>query len=388
VVAHGEGTDLVIDSARVEAGGGSMGVGGSVAFGDSIALDLLMGFDGFQAIRTNAYQASISGDLRATGTPLAPVIEGEVTTESLDVYIDERPSDGGLEDVALTAADLEILRERFGYVVVEDDVRPRTSELITADVTVEFGQDSWIRSRSTPEMAVAFAGEVNVQVRPGEELQLDGTLTTTAERGYIAQFGKRFSPREGTVTLDGPPADAEIDLSATYTIPSHANPDGAEATIVLGVTGTQDDLSLTLSSEPPMENADIVSYIATGRPAASTFALGDTNEETAPEETDPPGGGLAETGAGLAVGQILSSIETAAQTGVGLDVVEIENDGIRGATLVAGKYLSPRLYVGFAQPVRSATEVEIEFLAIRNLLLNLEGSASSLSIFLRGRVVY
>jgi translocation and assembly module TamB len=114
--------------------------------------------------------------------------------------------------------------------------------------------------------------------------------------------------------------------------------------------------------------------------------LGDAEAETA--ETDPPGGGLAETGAGIAVGQILSSIETAAQTGVGLDVVEIQNDGIRGATLVAGKYLSPRLYVGFAQPIQSASEIEVEFLAFQNLLLNLEGSANSLSVFLRGRVVY
>jgi translocation and assembly module TamB len=386
LVAHGDGRQLVIDSARVESGSGSMGIGGTITVEDEVELDLRAGFDGFQAIQTSVYRASISGDLRASGTPLSPIVEGEVTTESLDVYIDERPSDGGLEDVALTPADFEILRERFGYIVVEDDVRPRASELFTADVTVQFGRDSWIRSRSTPEMAVAFTGEVDVQVRPGEEPQLQGTLTTIANRGYIAQFGKRFAPREGTVTLDGPPADAVIDLSATYTVPSYANPDGAEATIVLGVTGTQEDLSLTLSSEPPMENADIVSYIATGRPAASTFALGDAEAETT--ETDPPGGGLAETGAGIAVGQILSSIETAAQTGVGLDVVEIRNDGIRGATLVAGKYLSPRLYVGFAQPMKSASEIEVEFLAIENLLLNLEGSASNVSFFLRGRIVY
>ena len=34
------------------------------------------------------------------------------------------------------------------------------------------------------------------------------------------------------------------------------------------------------------------------------------------------------------------------------------------------------------------SEIEIEFLTFRNILLNLEGSASSLSLFLRGRVVY
>jgi translocation and assembly module TamB len=400
VAARGEGRSLVIDSATVETGSGSMRVAGSVSVEDSVALDLDAAFDEFRAIQTNAYQASISGRLHAGGTPLSPVVEGRVTTESLDVYIDQRPGDGGLEDVALTPADFEILRERFGYVVVEEDLRPRTSELITATVSIEFGRDSWIRSRSSPEMAIAFAGEVELRLEPGEEPHIQGEVTTIPERGYIAQFGKRFSPREGTVTVNGLPVDAELDLSATYTIPSHANPDGAEATIILGVTGTQDSLSLTLSSEPPMENADIVSYIATGRPAASTFALGDAEADAETPETDPPGGGLAETGAGIAVGQILSSIETAAQTGVGLDVVEIRREGIRGATLAAGKYVSPRLYVGFAQPIlrrerdglslvdQNGSEIEIEFLAIKGLLLNLEGSASALSFFLRGRVAY
>jgi hypothetical protein len=149
-----------------------------------------------------------------------------------------------------------------------------------------------------------------------------------------------------------------------------------------------------------MENADIVSYIATGRPAASTFALGDAEADAETPETDPPGGGLAETGAAIAVGQILSSIETAAQTGVGLDVVEIRQDGTRGATLAAGKYVSPRLYLGFSQSLgrrrrdelsladRSGWKTEIEFLAIKGLLLNLEASASALSFFLRGRVAY
>jgi translocation and assembly module TamB len=377
-----------------------MRVAGTVTVDDSVALNLDAAFDEFRAIQTNVYQASISGRLHAGGTPLAPVVEGRVTTESLDVYIDERPSDGGLEDVELTPEDFEILRERFGYIAVEEDLRPRTSELVTAAVAVEFGRDSWIRSRSSPDMAVAFTGEVEVRLEPGEEPHIEGELTTIPDRGYIAQFGKRFAPREGTVTVNGPPASAELDLSATYTVPSHANPDGAEATIILGVTGTRADLALTLSSEPPMENADVVSYIATGRPAASTFALGDAEAEAETPETDQPGAGLAETGAGIAVGQILSSIETAAQTGVGLDVVEIRREGIRGATLAAGKYVSPRLYVGLAWPIlrrqrdglsltdQNGSEVEIEYLALKGLLLNLEGSASALSFFLRGRVAY
>ncbi|MDX1646989.1 MAG: hypothetical protein R3304_07580, partial [Longimicrobiales bacterium] len=93
-------------------------------------------------------------------------------------------------------------------------------------------------------------------------------------------------------------------------------------------------------------------------------------------------------------------IESAAARRVGLDVVEIRREGLRQATLVAGKYVTPRLYVGFAQPVslregdglsfgsEGQSEVEIEYEALRWLLINIEGSGSSIRFFLRGRRAY
>ena len=61
LVAHGESRELVIDSARVEAGGGSMGVEGSVVFGDAIELDLLMGFDGVGVGNADFFSGSDAG---------------------------------------------------------------------------------------------------------------------------------------------------------------------------------------------------------------------------------------------------------------------------------------------------------------------------------------
>jgi hypothetical protein len=92
-------------------------------------------------------------------------------------------------------------------------------------------------------------------------------------------------------------------------------------------------------------------------------------------------------------------IEGAAAGSVGLDVVEIRREGLRGAMLVAGKYISPRVYVGFAQPIslqggglalggNGESKVEIEYEAYRWLVLNFEESAADLRFFLRGRRAY
>jgi translocation and assembly module TamB len=220
---------------------------------------------------------------------------------------------------------------------------------------------------------------------------VDGTITTIEGRGFVEEFGRRFEMREGTITMNGSPLDATVDLSTTYTVPSRGNPNDAEATIILQITGTQDDLSLTLSSEPPMENADIVSYIATGRPAGGALSV---------EASESQGGGVASAGADLALGQLTGVIEGAAARSVGLDVVEIRQEGFREATLAAGKYVSPRVYVGFAHPLtlresdglslgdEGQSEIEVEIEALRWLLINLEGSGSALRLFLKGRYAY
>jgi translocation and assembly module TamB len=389
--AHGRGSDLVIDSARVASGSGEATLVGTVSLTDSIPLDLAVWMGGFEAIRTRAYQATVSGTLAAGGDLSQPVIEGDVSVESLDVFLDERIASRDVEEVELTEEDLRMLRDRFGYVPATTEPERPLTDRLTADVTVELGRDSWLRKRSSPELSAAFTGDLEVQMRPGEAPRLDGSITTIEGRGFVQQFGRRFQLREGTIDMNGPPADAEVDLSATYTVPSRGNPNDAEATIVLHITGTQQDLSLELSSEPPMENADIVSYIATGRPAGGALSV---------EASESQGGGVASAGADLALGQLTGVIEGAAARSVGLDVVEIRQEGFREATLAAGKYVSPRVYVGFAHPLtlresdglslgdEGQSEIEVEIEALRWLLINLEGSGSALRLFLKGRYAY
>ena len=82
---------------------------------------------------------------------------------------------------------------------------------------------------------------------------------------------------------------------------------------------------------------------------------------------------------------------------LGFDVVQVLQDREGGQTLVAGKYVSPPLYLGFRQPIVPPTttrssetetdvvEFEVEYAALRQLLLNLQGGGSEFRIFLRLR---
>ncbi|MDH3225379.1 MAG: translocation/assembly module TamB, partial [Gemmatimonadota bacterium] len=187
--------------------------------------------------------------------------------------------------------------------------------------------------------------------------------------------------------FQGPPLQPQVRLSASYDIPSRDNPGGSEVVIRLDVEGRPDSLRLILSSTPSMDNADIVSYIATGRPAAQSLS-GSGGTPT-----------VSEVGVELAAGRLTSAVEGLAADAIGLDVVEIRREGPRDAVFVAGRYVSPRLYIGFQQPVSFGSEggsvqqslgqrVEIEYEAFRWLLLNLEGGRSDVEFFFRTRYGY
>jgi translocation and assembly module TamB len=153
------------------------------------------------------------------------------------------------------------------------------------------------------------------------------------------------------------------------------------------VAGGVNDLRLTLGSEPAMETTDVLSYLATGRPAASAAEFGASSG----------GNGLSGQGASLALGTVAGLLEEQGGDRIGLDVVEIRQGGPDGTTVVAGRYVSPRLYVGFQQPLVERnqgegieenglrTQVEVEFAAFRWLLINLQGGRSELRWFFRTR---
>jgi hypothetical protein len=103
------------------------------------------------------------------------------------------------------------------------------------------------------------------------------------------------------------------------------------------------------------------------------------------------------TGAALAFGAALGTVAGRAGQSLGLDVVQVLQDRQGGQTVVAGKYVSPPLYLGFRQPIVTAAsrtrtttaqepvEFEVEYAALREMLLNLQGGGSDLRLFLRLR---
>jgi translocation and assembly module TamB len=382
-----DGSRIHVDTLRMRAEG-TAAITGDIVLDriDDPRFELEGRFDRFRAARNEWTRLGLSGDIRITGDLQSPDIRGNITVDDTDFYADPAGQGGGGGAVTLTEDDYEMLRNYFGYIPERDTLADR--DLMDAwamNVDVALGTDVWARKRAEPEMRLQLGGSLDVRKEPGDSIRLFGTIEVDPRRSFFQQFGRRFSVSEGSVTFNGSIWSWVADLDAEYEVPSFSDPTAPEVVITLSVTGGWENLSLVLGAQPSLETSDILSYLATGRPAASAAEFGGS------------GGGVLGTGASFAVSRAASFLEDAASETVGLDVVEIRQDGLRGATLVAGRYVSPRLYVGFQQSLTlrdqdegiarrdQGTQVEVEYSLYRWLLLNLQGGQSDFRFFFRSR---
>ncbi|MCO6414148.1 MAG: translocation/assembly module TamB domain-containing protein, partial [Thiogranum sp.] len=103
------------------------------------------------------------------------------------------------------------------------------------------------------------------------------------------------------------------------------------------VRGTLREPDVALYSDPAMSDADILSYITLGRPAA---------------EAGQSGGGAADALALASGGYLAGSVGES----LGLDELKLESGSgtLEEASLVLGTYLSPELYVRYSAGLNAA----------------------------------
>jgi len=237
-------------------------------------------------------------------------------------------------------------------------------------------------------MAIELSGRLEIRKQRGQEdFEIFRSIEVNPDRSTIKQFGRKFRIAEGSVSFNGPLEEMMMNMSAEYEVQSRLNPGQPEVVITLTISGRLDDLELTLSSDPPLENTDIVSYIATGRPASESlqFSQNAMNNQRL---------------VGIAASQLAGVVEGIAAEGLGLDVVDIQQDGLKGTRLTAGKYVSPRLFIGVSQPIsfggntssslEQSRELTLEYKIFEMLLLQLlaDASTSSIRINFTGRYSY
>ncbi|WP_459869365.1 translocation/assembly module TamB domain-containing protein [Endothiovibrio diazotrophicus] len=304
--AEGDGRGPLRLSGAATSGDGNLQLAGRIQLEAPWRGELTVRGQGFEAIDTAEARVILDPDLRLTLQPDRLLVSGRLT----------------IPEARISPANLQ------GTVGASDDVeivgRPTTKKgpRIDSDLTVELGE----RVHLT---AAGFDGRLQGKVHWWEQgndpPRAEGELNT-AEAAYRL-YGQKLTVASGRLRFTGGPADnPELDLTATRKT--------GDVTAGAHVRGPLSDPRLTLFSDPAMNQSDTLSYLLFGRPGSGlSGAEGELLLNAAASLVGGGGDGPVH-----AVGQAL-----------GLDEARIRDDGgLQDSALVLGKYLSPRLYVGYA----------------------------------------
>ena len=385
-----QGVTIQVQEARMRSGDGYMDVTGSIDFASltNSSFDLDAQLKEFRAVRTEELHANLSGDVHLGGRTTRPELTGRLTAFNTSFWLTDTAG-GDLEQVDLSFDDQVMMAENFGYrPVVADTLADAMWKGLTMDLSLVMERDTWIRQRVNPDMAIELTGRMDVQKTRGQDdVQLFRSIEVIPDRSTIKQFGRDFRIAEGVASFNGPIEDLVLQFRANYEVPSRLNPGQPEVVITLTLSGRLDDLEFNLSSDPAMENTDIVSYIATGRPASESLSFSGSNLNN-------------QVIVGVAAAQLAGLVEGVASSSLGLDVVDIQQDGLKGTRLTAGKYITPRLFIGVTQPFTFGSgsdvildqerELTMEYKVFEMLLLQLlaDASDSPVRVNLAGRYSY
>jgi translocation and assembly module TamB len=161
-------------------------------------------------------------------------------------------------------------------------------------------------------------------------------------RGRADVLGREFEvQKESQVRFTGPAKRPYVNFTAVH---KNARED---ITVFVNLRGQGKDVSLKVSSQPPLAETEIYTLLATGRRTLKRGSGASVNT-----------GDAATVLGSLAASQLKKSLATK----LPLDVVSIQTGGTEGNQLSveAGKYLTDTIYVGYTQRLNVGDEVDEE----------------------------
>ena len=233
----------------------------------------------------------------------------------------------------------------------------------TFDLTVEVPGNLVLRGNDmrAPGAAVSLGavnltvgGDFRVEKRKETDAVLVGTVRTV--RGTYDFQGRRFDvQRDGMIDFRGErPIDPALDVAAERTV------QGVIARVNIG--GTMMQPNVTLSSDPPLDEADILSLIIFNQPVNQ---LGEGQRIN-----------LGERALGLATSFVVSPLNDTLQNALDVDLFQIDTstDEGGGPAITVGEQVGEKLFVRFRQifGAQDASEFQLEYQLTD--ILRLQGS--------------
>lgn len=323
--AVGDGTGALAIDGSVRSGKGTLRIQGRAGppgrSGPTTPIRLAITGRNVQAMDTEEIKLAVSPDLDVVYEKSLLRVTGDVRVPSADIEMEKRGEQGPV------AASKDVV-----FVNAGQDAPPDPDAAVYARIRVILGDDV---EMNVLGLKAKPSGSILIVEEPGKVTR--GTGELELKEGTFKAYGQDLTIERGRVIFAGGPINNPgLDVRAF-----RRADDGTVAGI--NAKGTLESPEVTLWSDPPMGQSEALAYLLLGRPL----------NQASPQEGDRLAN--AATSLGLRGGNLLAK-RLAAR--FGLEEARIESDGsLDQASLVVGKYLSPRLYVtygiGLFEPVNT-----------------------------------
>jgi autotransporter translocation and assembly factor TamB len=319
-------TNIEIAKLSAKAGEGTLSGSGSIALHDDYspgAIDATLQIHQWPAIATQQYNAKISGEIHASGTPDVPRIQGEIDVVDTTIH----PDLDFLSGSSAPPPDDTIVVIRPGEQIspVSSSTSSRTPGVssgqhaddqafknLAINLRVNIHRNTWIRHENAE---VELDGGLDINKRTGHPISVVGEIDTV--RGWLQFHSKRFTLASGQILFTGgSEIDPTLNIDAQYAVSNY--------TVDVIVAGTAAKPEIKLQSQPQLAQADILSLILFG---TTTSQLGQGQKATLQQQAQSMAAGAA--------GQALSESLGLASLGV----------SVSGESVGLGHYLNENTYV-------------------------------------------
>jgi translocation and assembly module TamB len=228
------------------------------------------------------------------------------------------------------------------------------------DVNLTVDRDVFVRSREA-NVEVYTENPLGVHVnRAKETLVIDGVLLT--ERGEYTFMTRRFNIKRGSATfVNSTELNPTLQGQAEYAV-NQPNREVINIQIVVGGTLKTPNISLTSDAQPPINQSDLLSYLAFGQSSSSLLQLEGSGLTNGSGGTNLVGAGAALATRqieGIAIGVLADQFAGNAARSLGADVftitpADVQTDVgtfLRATQFEFGKYIKSHTFVLVKSPL-------------------------------------
>jgi len=263
--------------------------------------------------------AKLDGRIDVKGEMLKALITGDITARDIEVIVPEKPVKLVENIKFVDQRDTE--REEFIYSGKRKI--DYFIEYVEMKLNIDIPKDSWVKGSGAN---IEVEGKLEINKKLKEPYIVTGNIDVV--RGEYQFMGKLFVIQGGTVSFRGKEViDPFIDVRALYEVSS--------VEVYINITGTAAKPKIRLSSNPALEENEIVSYLVFG---TSSDTLGTDNRVALQEKAGELLGAMA-----------VDEIRDMFGDQFAVDVITIKGGqtGFDETGIEVGKYVTEDLYVGY-----------------------------------------